>query len=241
MKNKASWLAEQASSFRISLEPGQIEKLLYFATMVFQKGTVSGLSGRKSLDEILEKDLLDSLLLVPYLEECQTLLDIGPGAGFPGIPIKIALPLISLTLLEAKEKAMKFLESVQKELDLKKTVLVRERAESLNRKKGFEDKFDVVVGRAVAPLKKFLPWGAPFLKKGGKLLLQKGKKWEEEYGGASREIKKFHMALESVDPGLEGEQKIIVFRRNWPQKMQHAKPTHQNRNDWSEPAFWIYR
>lgn len=237
MNRQQTWLFDQARRREIVLESSQVETLCSLAELVWTKGTHLGLSGRKSFEEILEKDILDSLLLVPLvlahpplsfsLRESNpsimldsrsgndmkvvTLLDIGSGAGFPGIPLKVAVPSLSVTLLEAKQKGVRFLEEARGELNLDFDICLG-RAEELKNGPNLKGSFDAVTGRAVAPLARFLGWGAPFLKSGGKLILQKGKKWEVEMNEAKPLFKKLKLTLESVLPGLEGEQKIMVLR-----------------------------
>lgn len=206
----AQFPSEKAKKLGITLDANQEEQLLRFAELVAADGITMGLSGRKTLEEILEKDILDSLLLVPLLDSAHHLLDIGSGAGFPGIVLKIALPTLSLTLLEAKQKALKFLESVKQTLNLDLEIVTGRAEESKNNPQ-LKARFDVVTGRAVAPLLRFLPWAVPYLKPSGKLILQKGSRWEAELNAAKPELAKFKLVVKSVLAGMQGDQKVLVL------------------------------
>lgn len=138
------------------------------------------------------------------------LLDIGAGAGFPGVPLKITVPELSVTLLEAKEKALRFLSLIEHELGLP-IKIVKGRAEENKDNPQLKGAFDFVVGRAVAPMKRFVLWASPFLKPEGKLILQKGSKFETELHEAKPQMKKLDLRVASIFPGLTGGQKIIII------------------------------
>src|SRR5579872_3672976 len=156
MRKNGSWLSKQAGQHGLTLQPAQIEQLLSFAEFVSDQGIAAGLSGRKTFEEVLEKDILDSLLLVPHIRREDTLLDIGSGAGFPGIPLKIALPTLRATLLEAKRKAASFLHAAVERLSLTSVRIEERRAEEIGSSPVWRGCFDDVVGRAVAPLERFI-------------------------------------------------------------------------------------
>lgn len=181
--------------------------------MVWERGVVLGLSGRKSLEEIFRKDILDSLLIAPHLHPKDWVLDIGSGAGFPGIPLKIAVPDLGLCLLDSRKKAVKFLREVIRNLGLEAEVL-EGRAEVLGQEPCWKGKFSAVLGRAVAPLPQFIRWACPFLRPGGKLLLQKGKKLEEELARSATTLRKFSLFLDGVFPGLEGDQRLVILKKS---------------------------
>lgn len=214
LKNK-NWLFDEAGRRKIFLTSKQTEKLFEFAGVVHETGIVWGLSGRKNLEEIMEKDILDSLLLVPFVRDSFQALDIGSGAGFPGIVLAIVFPSIRITLLESKLKAVRFLETLLQKFSIQNVIVEQNRAEALVHDSAWVNRFDSVTGRAVAPLARFIPWSAPFVKLRGKLVVQKGKKWEEELAEAQSEIDRCKLTIEGTFPGLEGDQKVIVFRKSF--------------------------
>lgn len=213
MQKDKHWLFNEAGRRNILLTSKQTETLFRFAEVVLETGIVWGLSGRKNLEEILEKDILDSLLLIPFVRDAYHVLDIGSGAGFPGIPLAIVFPSIRITLLESKLKAVKFLETLLLKFGIKNVLVEQNRAEALVNDPAWMKRFDAVTGRAVAPLARFIPWSAPFVKVGGKLIVQKGKKWEDELAEAQCEIERNKLYSDGVFPGLVGDQKIILLRR----------------------------
>lgn len=129
----------------------------------------------KSPEEIAIKHFVDSLTLLPFIENKESkVLDIGAGAGFPGIPLKIALDSLKLTLLESSRKKASFLKHVIRTLGLGETAVIQERAGEVMRKEMYRHAFDVVISRAVFKLVQFLPMGAFFLSPGGIMIAMKG-------------------------------------------------------------------
>jgi 16S rRNA (guanine527-N7)-methyltransferase len=133
--------------------------------------------------DIIIKHFLDSLTLVPFLTNQKTLLDIGSGAGFPGIPLKIVLPELKATLMDSVNKKVIFMKHIIRALGLKNIEAIQARAENKEVMKKFDSSFDVVTSRAFAELGKFLDIAAPYAKKGGMLLAVKGPKGIEELKG----------------------------------------------------------
>lgn len=137
-------------------------------------------------EEVRLKHFEDSLsLLKAYPLTTQTLADIGTGAGFPGIPLKIVCPDIKLTLIEATRKKTEFLKHIVKVLDLKDVEIIWSRAEDIKNRQ-----FDVAVARAVAKLDKLVKWCLPLVKPGGVFVAMKGPEVEKELGQAQTIIKK---------------------------------------------------
>ncbi|MBI5327420.1 MAG: 16S rRNA (guanine(527)-N(7))-methyltransferase RsmG [Deltaproteobacteria bacterium] len=137
--------------------------------------------------EIVIRHFLDSLTLVSFLANRKSLLDMGSGAGFPGIPLKIVLPDLKITLMDSINKKVVFMRHIIRMLGLKNIEAVQARVEDPKSVKKFGACFDVVTSRAFAELGKFLESALPYAKKGGALLAVKGPKWSEEIGG----LKKF--------------------------------------------------
>ncbi|MFQ5901349.1 MAG: 16S rRNA (guanine(527)-N(7))-methyltransferase RsmG [Thermodesulfobacteriota bacterium] len=125
--------------------------------------------------EIIIKHFIDSLTLLRFLKPSWKLLDIGSGAGFPGVPLKIVMPELKVTLLEAKEKKVFFLRHIIRTFGLKGIDALYGRAEDMAKKKELRETFDIVVSRALSSLKDFISIGLPFVKEGGILSSIKGK------------------------------------------------------------------
>lgn len=130
--------------------------------------------------EIGAKHFLDSLTVVPYLHGAKHVLDIGAGAGFPGLPLKIQSPAIELLLLEASQKKVFFLRTIVRVLQLEGVEVVHGRAEAREITKRYAERFDLVLSRALADLPTSLNLALPYSKKGGRIVGMRGKKGEEE-------------------------------------------------------------
>lgn len=146
-----------------------------------QRMNLTTITDRK---EVIEKHFIDSvLLLTKYKNEIfnnKTIIDVGTGAGFPGIPLAIMLPHTKFTLIDSLEKRIHFLENVIGELELENVILYHGRAEDYGKDTSFREQFDYCVSRAVAPLPILLEYCSPFIKVDGSLLLYKSKKADQE-------------------------------------------------------------
>jgi 16S rRNA (guanine527-N7)-methyltransferase len=162
--------------------------------------------------EIGVKHFLDSLTVAPYLHGARSLLDIGAGAGFPGLPLKIFSPAIELLLLEASQKKVFFLRNIVRLLNLEGVEVVHGRAESREIIKRYAGSFDLVLSRALADLPTSLHLALPYTKGGGHIVSMRGKKGEEEarevdwdvLGLQLREVKKLTLPF-------VGERRVLVF------------------------------
>jgi len=133
-------------------------------------------------DEIIKKHFIDSINLLQFKEiyNAKTMIDIGTGAGFPGIPIKIILPDIEVTLLDSLNKRLVFLDEVISKLNLKNIITIHKRAEEGGRDKNLREAYDIAASRAVANLSVLSEYCLPYVKKGGYFIALKGPKIEEE-------------------------------------------------------------
>ena len=124
-------------------------------------------------EEVAQKHFADSLAALPYLKAGMKVIDVGTGAGFPGVPLLIMEPKLELTLADSLQKRLTFLEALLRELDLKAT-LVHGRAEDLGQNRLYREKFDAAVSRAVANLPVLLELTTPFVRVGGTAIAYKG-------------------------------------------------------------------
>jgi len=146
--------------------------------------------------EIFVKHFVDSLSIMPSLKKsgAKTVADVGTGAGFPGIPVKICCPEIKLTLIDSLEKRVKFLEFVCSELKLKDVRCIHGRAEDIGANSEFREKFDFVTARAVASMPVLMEYCMPLVKTGGHFMAMKG--------GNAIENEKFDTAAEILGAGM---------------------------------------
>ena len=176
------------------------------------------LTAIKDPEEVLIRHFLDSLSLLMAYDRPQTrLLDIGAGAGFPGLPLKIVRPQWEVMLLEATGKKVTFLEHIIETLQLKNVVAVHGRAEELAHKSEYRAKFDVVTARAVASLPMLLEYAAPYCRVGGEIILLKKGEIAEELEQGKRAAKQLGAALKAdivVNlPGLDDGRHLLVWEQ----------------------------
>lgn len=168
---------------QIDLPKDQLEKLSIYGNLVLATNKTMNLTAITEPEQVGEKHFLDAWQLVPVIKELGlsqgTLLDIGSGAGFPGIPLAIFLPQLDITLLESMEKRCSFLRQAAEKLGLSNVTVVCNRAEVWGQGEG-RARYDMVTARAVAKLAILSEYALPLLKKDGYFLAFKGAKAEEE-------------------------------------------------------------
>ncbi len=141
-------------------------------------------------DEVCEKHFADSVSLVRAvdLSTCENLIDVGTGAGFPGIPLKIVFPYLKVTLLDSLNKRVNFLNEVIEKLKLENVAALHGRAEDFARNPAYREKYDICVSRAVANMSTLSEYCLPFVRQGGYFVSYKSQKGLEEIGEASKAI-----------------------------------------------------
>ncbi len=189
----------------IALSDEQLQQFITYYEMLVEKNKVMNLTAITDFDEVLEKHFEDSLSLIQAvdLRKPQTVIDLGTGAGFPGIPLKIAFPELKVTLADSLNKRILFLDDVIQELGLKGIETVHGRAEDLAKNIKFREQYNLCVSRAVANLSTLSEYCLPFVKIGGKFVSYKSGECDEEVaaskssvfllGGKIVDVKKFEL------------------------------------------------
>jgi len=179
---KMNQLKEGALQFGVDLDEKQLAQFYRYYEMLIDWNEKINLTAITEFEEVLKKHFLDSISIGRIIgqDESVSLLDIGTGAGFPGIPIKIAFPNIKVTLLDSLNKRVNFLNEVIKELQLEDICALHGRAEDFAKKKEMREQFDYCVSRAVANLSSLCEFCLPYVKVGGSFVSYKSGKAQEE-------------------------------------------------------------
>lgn len=167
------------------------EQLNKYGNLLLEWNEKINLTAITNPEEVVYKHFLDCLLFFKNIQPQNgaSIIDVGTGAGFPGIILKIARPDIKLTLLDSLNKRLVFLNEVIKELELKDITTVHSRAEDGARIPNLREKFDIATARAVAPLNILSEYCLPYVKPGGYFISLKGPTGEEEIAAASNAVK----------------------------------------------------
>ncbi len=213
-------------ALNLKLDDSQIKNFYDFMNLLIEKNKVMNLTGITEPKEVILKHFIDSLTVLKYINENDNIIDVGTGAGFPGIPLKIAENSLEITLLDSLNKRINFLNEVIEKINLNKVKTIHGRAEDFGQDFKYREKYDVAVSRAVAPLNVLLEYMLPFVKVGGKCICMKGSNCDEEIensrkaieilGGKIEEIKKFNL------PNSDNNRTIFIIKKV--QKMSRQYP-----------------
>lgn len=211
-------MRKSLKELNIELSEKQLNQFYDYMNILNEWNKVMNLTNITEPLEVIEKHFIDSLTVLKNVNENDSIIDVGTGAGFPGIPIKIAYPKSKVTLLDSLNKRIKFLNEVISKLNLEDINTIHGRAEELAHNKEHREKYDIAIARAVAPLNVLSEYLLPFVKIGGHAICMKGSKGKDEskegenairiLGGEIKSIKEFKL------PNTDIERTIVEIEKN---------------------------
>lgn len=210
-------IEEKSSKIDINLDNEICNKLYNYMNLLLEWNEKINLTAITDEKEIILKHFIDSFTINKFINSGDKMLDIGTGAGFPGLPIKIIRPEVDVFLMDSLNKRINFLNEVIESLQLKNIEAFHSRAEEMAKNNKFREKFDVVTSRAVAKLNILLEYMLPYTKVNGKCLCMKGPNIEEEIKEAEKALKILGGEIEKIEkiilPDSNIERNIIIIRK----------------------------
>lgn len=198
----------------VTLDEKQIEQFYLYYEMLLKWNEKMNLTAIVDLESVIQKHFVDSLMVLKFLpSHVRNLIDVGTGAGFPGVPLKIASKELSVTLLDSLNKRLIFLNALKEKLNLD-FELIHARAEELAKKENYREGFDISTSRAVASLNVLSEYCLPFVKVGGLFVAMKGGNVDEELDNARKSISLLGGVLEKVEkfnlPGNISRSMVVI-------------------------------
>lgn len=228
--NKEELLKSSAASIGVELSDIQISQFIKYHEILVEWNSFMNLTGITEYEEVVQKHFVDSLALFKAIDvnQISSLIDIGTGAGFPGIPLKIAYPHLKVTLLDSLQKRIKFLDEVVMQLGLTEVETIHGRAEDYAKPSMKRESYDVCVSRAVANLASLSEYCLPYVKVGGYFVPYKSGKVDEELeeskkavfllGGKIEEGVKFNLPDSDISRSLIKIKKVSATPKKYPRK-----------------------
>ena len=215
-------LTQRAAAAGLSLTDAQIAQFVVYHEMLIDWNTRMNLTALTSPEDVAVKHIIDSLTAydVALFDGAKKLIDVGTGAGLPGIPLAVAAPHICVTLMDALQKRVRFLTEVTRAMGLTNTACIHARAEEAARQPAHREHYDIAVSRAVARMPVLLSYTLPLVRVGGTLLALKGRAYAEEAAegaAAARTLGGGAITARPVRlPGLDDVRAILSVRKERP-------------------------
>lgn len=222
LKDDENILIDGAQKIGIDLHKEQIKKFSRYLELLVQWNQKINLTSLKTAREIIIKHFLDSISCIKVINkytdiEGISIVDVGAGAGFPGMPIKIICPSIRLSLLEARKKKTIFLQKLTEEMNFQQVKILNGRAETFGKSIDYREKYDIAVSRAVAHISILSEYCLPLVIVGGLFIAQKGRYYKEETGKSLKTIRFLGGELIGVEniriPFINQERYLLVIKK----------------------------
>ena len=204
----------------IELKEEQLSMLSSFYEMLVEKNKVMNLTGITEWDDVVLRHYIDSISIseIMNLNDFRgKVLDLGTGAGFPGIPLKIIFPNLQITLFDSLNKRIRFLQEVIDELELKNIEAIHGRAEEFGKNSDYREQYDLVVSRAVANIATLSEYCLPFVKVGGSFISYKTDSIEEEISNSGKAVSILGGKIERVEhftlPNTDMERSLLQIKK----------------------------
>jgi 16S rRNA (guanine527-N7)-methyltransferase len=217
LKEFKNLISDYGKKIDIVFNEKQIKQFYSYMNLLLEWNENINLTAITNPEDIILKHFIDSLTVNKYIKENKTLADVGTGAGFPGIPLKIYRPDLNITLVDSLNKRIKFLDEVIMQLDLKNINTVHSRVEDFGKDKKYREKYDYVTARAVANLSVLSEYLIPIAKVNGNCICMKGNDIKEELDNSKNAINILGGKISTVDEfklaDSEMNRNIIVINK----------------------------
>ena len=230
-KNFDEIFKKLAKEINLDIDKSKIVKFYEYMNLLLEWNEKINLTAITEQNDIILKHFIDCLTIKKYLKDNDKIVDIGTGAGLPGIPLAIMSGANKFTLVDSLNKRVNFLNDVKEKIDLKNIEAIHSRAEEFGQNKIYREKYDVAVSRAVANLSVLLEYLLPTVKVGGKVICMKGSQVQDEINEAKYALKELGGVIKLTDefclPETDMKRNIIVIEKikNTPKKYPRKSGT----------------
>lgn len=210
-------MQEKLKVLDICFSVEQIEQFFDYMELLIEWNEKMNLTAITEPEEIILKHFIDSITILKEIEDGSKIVDVGTGAGFPGIPLSIMNPTLKVTLVDSLNKRLIFLQEVVDKLKLKNVEIIHARAEEFGQNKKYRESFDISTSRAVANLSTLSEYLIPLVKVGGKVISMKAAEAQEEINQAKKAIQVLGGTIEKIDefnlPESDIGRTVIVIKK----------------------------